>query len=218
VHRGLLFRVERVHLNPPKQPAYCNIDRFEVLPFPPWRKVVAAPIRSKSVKVRFGHALENMHPHPYPLWLRRRAHSPACPICAQSVHSTRSPKFKLRHYQHQAPLPPKTKLRSPCKPRAIQRSGRGRTSRNDRRAPSGRRGGRNPIASGTIQDPPLRPGKCGSISGQLTFPRYTLMRFVHALDAIFELTAVVRKLLSHLIDAARQRPIAIINRNHVLIR
>jgi hypothetical protein len=29
------------------------------------------------------------------------------------------------------------------------------------------------------------------------------MRFVHALDAIFELTAVVRKLLSHLIDAAR---------------
>src|SRR5262249_49798011 len=42
----------------------------------PWRKVVAAPIRSKSVKVRFGHALENMHPHPSPLWLRRRAHSP----------------------------------------------------------------------------------------------------------------------------------------------
>src|SRR5262249_58444490 len=39
-----------------------------------------------------------------PLWLRRRAHSPACPICAQSVHSTRSPKLKLRHYQHQAPL------------------------------------------------------------------------------------------------------------------
>jgi hypothetical protein len=34
------------------------------------------------------------------------------------------------------------------------------------------------------------------------------MRFVHALDAIFELTAVVRKLLSHLIDAAR----------HVLVR
>jgi hypothetical protein len=144
VHRGLLFRVERVHLNPPKQPAYCHIDRFEVLPFPPWRKVVAAPIRSKSVKVRFGHALENMHPHRYPLWLRRRAHSPACPICAQSVHSTRSPKFKLRHYQHQAPLPPKTKLRSPCKPRAIQRSGRGRTSRNDRRAPSGAAGREEP--------------------------------------------------------------------------
>jgi hypothetical protein len=69
--------------------------------------------------------------------------------------------------------------------------------------PVWRRGGRNPIASGTIQDPPLRPGKCGSISGQLTFPRYTLIRFVHALDAIFELTAVVPKLLSHLIDAAR---------------
>src|SRR6516164_3857851 len=49
----------------------------------------------------------------------------------------------------------------------------------------------------------LRPGKCGSTSGQLTFPRYTLMQFVHALDAIFEFTAVVRKLLSHLIDAAR---------------
>ena len=74
--------------------------------------------------------------------------------------------------------------------------------------PVGRRGGRNPIGSGTIQGPPLRPGKCGSISGQLTFPRYTLMWFVHALDAIFELTAVVRKLLSHLIDAAR----------HVLVR
>jgi hypothetical protein len=29
------------------------------------------------------------------------------------------------------------------------------------------------------------------------------MQFVHALDAIFEFTAVVRKLLSHLIDAAR---------------
>src|ERR1700720_1253917 len=42
----------------------------------------------------------------------------------------------------------------------------------------------------------------GSISGQLTFPRYTLVWFVHALDAIFELVAVVRKLLSHLIDAA----------------
>src|SRR6516225_5707919 len=69
--------------------------------------------------------------------------------------------------------------------------------------PARRPGRRNPIASGTIQDPPLRPGECGSISGQLTFPRYTLMRFVHALDAIFELTAVVRKLLSHLIDAAR---------------
>src|SRR5262249_52448134 len=69
--------------------------------------------------------------------------------------------------------------------------------------PVGRRGGRNPIASGTIQDPPLRPGKGGSISGQLTFPRYTVMRFVHALDAIFELTAVVRQLLSHLIDATR---------------
>src|SRR5262249_25203680 len=69
--------------------------------------------------------------------------------------------------------------------------------------PVGRRGGGGPIASGTIQDPPLRPGKCGSISGQLTFPRYTVMRFVHALDAIFELTAVVRKLLSHLIDATR---------------
>src|SRR5262249_55145752 len=41
-----------------------------------------------------------------------------------------------------------------------------------------------------------------SISGQLTFPRYTLMWFIHALDAIFELTAVVRKLLSHLIEAA----------------
>src|SRR5262249_55496706 len=68
--------------------------------------------------------------------------------------------------------------------------------------PVGRSGDRNPIASGTIQDPPLRPGKCGLISGQLAFPRYTLMRFVHALDAIFELTAVVRKLLSHLIDAA----------------
>src|SRR5262249_49557356 len=65
---------------------------------PPWRKVVAAPIRSKSVKVRFGHALENMHPHPSPLWLRRRAHSPACPICAQSVHSTSWLRFKLRHY------------------------------------------------------------------------------------------------------------------------
>jgi hypothetical protein len=51
-------------------------------------------------------------------------------------------------------------------------------------------------------DPPLRPGKCGSISGQLTFPRYTLMWFIHALDAIFELMAVVRKLLSHFIDAA----------------
>src|SRR6516164_11117757 len=35
------------------------------------------------------------------------------------------------------------------------------------------------------------------------FPRYTLMQFVHALDAIFEFTAVVRKLLSHLIDATR---------------
>src|SRR5437660_4867326 len=103
VHCGLLFRVERVHLNPPKQPAYCHIDRFEVLPFPPWRKVVAAPIRSKSVKVRFGHALENMHPHPSPLWLRSIAAHPVW-----------------------------------------------------------RRGGRNPIASGTIQDPPLRPGKCGS--------------------------------------------------------
>ena len=65
--------------------------------------------------------------------------------------------------------------------------------------PARRRGRRNPIASGTFQDPPPRPG---------TFPRYTLMRFVHALDAIFELTAVVRKLLSHLIDAAR----------HVLVR
>src|SRR5258708_16796071 len=42
-------------------------------------------------------------------------------------------------------------------------------------------------------DPPLR--KCSSISGQLTFPRYTLMWFIHALDAIFELMAVVRKLL-----------------------
>src|SRR5262249_26330424 len=51
-------------------------------------------------------------------------------------------------------------------------------------------------------DPPPRPGKCGSISGQLTFPRYTLMWFIHALDAIFELTAVVRKPLSHLIEAA----------------
>src|SRR6266436_7864153 len=50
-------------------------------------------------------------------------------------------------------------------------------------------------------DPPLR--KCSSISGQLTFPRYTLMWFIHALDAIFELMAVVRKLLiSHFIDAA----------------
>jgi hypothetical protein len=29
------------------------------------------------------------------------------------------------------------------------------------------------------------------------------MWFIHALDAIFELMAVVRKLLSHLIDAAR---------------
>src|SRR5260370_37035314 len=43
-------------------------------------------------------------------------------------------------------------------------------------------------------DPPLR--KCSSISGQLTFPRYTLMRFIHALDPIFELMAVVQKLLS----------------------
>src|SRR5260370_20818048 len=40
-------------------------------------------------------------------------------------------------------------------------------------------------------DPPLR--KCSSISGQLTFPRYTLRRFIHALEAIFELIAVVRK-------------------------
>src|SRR5258708_13222001 len=72
--------------------------------------------------------------------------------------------------------------------------------------PVGRPGGRNPIASGTIQDPPLRPGNYGSISGQLTFPRYTLMRFVHALDAIFELTAVVRKLLIHLIDTPRHVP------------
>src|SRR5262245_17828862 len=46
--------------------------------------------------------------------------------------------------------------------------------------------------------------KCGSISGQLTFARYTLMWFIHALDAIFELTAVVRKLPSHLIEAAWQ--------------
>src|SRR5262249_1280464 len=49
---------------------------------------------------------------------------------------------------------------------------------------------------------PYRKG--GSISGQLTFARYTLMWFIHALDAIFELTAVVRKLLSHLIEAAWQ--------------
>jgi hypothetical protein len=48
----------------------------------------------------------------------------------------------------------------------------------------------------------VHPGKCSSISGQLTFPRYTLMWFIHALDAILELMAVVRKLLSHLIDAA----------------
>src|SRR5262249_47043330 len=40
-------------------------------------------------------------------------------------------------------------------------------------------------------------------SDQVTFPRYTLMWFIHALEAIFELTAVVRKLLSHLIEAAR---------------
>src|SRR5262249_25234122 len=33
----------------------------------------------------------------------------------------------------------------------------------------------------------FRLRKCGSTSGQLTFPRYTLMRFVHALDAIVEL-------------------------------
>ena len=39
-----------------------------------------------------------MHPHPSPLWLRRRARSPACPICAPSVHSTRWLRFKLRHY------------------------------------------------------------------------------------------------------------------------
>src|SRR5262245_2447667 len=44
--------------------------------------------------------------------------------------------------------------------------------------------------------------RCGSIFSQLAFPRYTLMWFIHALDAIFELMAVVRKLLSHLIEAA----------------
>src|SRR5262245_23323478 len=46
--------------------------------------------------------------HPSPLWLRRRAHSPACPICAQSAHSTRWLKFKLRHYlsgMHKCALP-----------------------------------------------------------------------------------------------------------------
>src|SRR5258708_1316853 len=105
VHRGLLFRVERVHLNPPKQPAYCHIDRFEVLPFPPWRKVVAAPFRSKSVKVRFGHALENMHPHPSPLWLRRRARSPTCPILTHylsGMHKSASPSM-IR--MHSAPSP-----------------------------------------------------------------------------------------------------------------
>src|SRR5207253_11224940 len=54
-----------------------------------------------------------------------------------------------------------------------------------------------------IPDPSRRSGKCRSISCRLTVPRYTLMRFVHALDAIFDLPAVVRRLLSHLIDAAR---------------
>src|SRR5262245_27777787 len=57
-----------------------------------------------------------------------------------------------------------------------------------------------PAAQAAFKASPCR--KCGSISGQLTFPRYSLMWFIHALDAIFELTAVVRKLLSHLIEAA----------------
>ena len=49
-----------------------------------------------------------MHPHPSPLWLRRRAHYAACTICAQSVHSTRWLRFKLRHYlsgMHKCPSP-----------------------------------------------------------------------------------------------------------------
>jgi hypothetical protein len=50
-----------------------------------------------------------------------------------------------------------------------------------------------------------RPGMYGSISGQLAFQRCTLMRFIHALDAIFELTAVVRKLLSHF-KLSREKP------------
>jgi len=46
--------------------------------------------------------------------------------------------------------------------------------------PVWRRGGRNPIASGTIQDPPLRPGKCGS--------SYQKNDGLPAVPAIFELT------------------------------
>src|SRR5262249_36009644 len=64
------------------------------------------------------------------------------------------------------------------------------------------RGSLCPLGGSSAARFPCR--KCGSISGQLTFPRYTLMWFIHALDAIFELTAVVRKLLSHLIEAARR--------------
>jgi hypothetical protein len=38
---------------------------------------------------------------------------------------------------------------------------------------------------------------------QLAFPRNSLMHFLHALDAIFELAAVLGKLLGHNVDAAR---------------
>src|SRR5262245_63683161 len=72
-------------------------------------------------------------------------------------------------------------------PPSHTRSGRAELPRQCRRA-------------APLRHVPLPQGD--SISGQLTFPRYTLMWFIHALDAIFELTAVVRKLLSHLIEAA----------------
>src|SRR6516162_4615051 len=50
------------------------------------------------------------------------------------------------------------------------------------------------------RDGPARTGLCLS---EFAFPRDALVNFIHALDAIFELAAVLRELLGHCVHAAR---------------
>src|SRR6516165_1866652 len=50
------------------------------------------------------------------------------------------------------------------------------------------------------RDGPARTGLCLS---EFAFPRDALVHFIHALDAIFELAAVLRELLGHCVHAAR---------------